>query len=91
MSVEQFWKMTPREVALTIRVEGERRFDRLDDLVYAAWHGALWSHADISIKRMPELREAYVIRKKRPQPASMAQEVARWMRWAKAGKWREGN
>lgn len=88
-----FWEMFPREVSLTIRAAGERRLNRVDELMYAAWHAALWSHAEIKIKKMPKLEDALTKRARRRAtgPLSVEAEIARWDRWAKAGKWQKGN
>mgnify|MGYP000857508090 CR=1 FL=1 len=85
--------MTPREVQMTIRAASERQFDRLDSLVYAVWHGALWGHADGRKLKMPDLIDAYPKRRRRGvrPPRTVEANVARWERWAKAGNWREVN
>ena len=84
--------MTPREVLIFMRATTERRFDALDDLIYASWHEALWGHADITTKRMPELSDAFVTRHRtQRRQLSLEAEIATWDRWAKAGEWRQGN
>lgn len=82
MSVEEFWRLTPREVQLTIRAAGERRYDRLDELMYAAWHGALWGGVQ-RVKRLPELKETLARRRpaRRRQRLTLEQDVARWQAW----------
>jgi hypothetical protein len=74
--------MTPREVQLTIRAAGQRRLDRLDELVYAEWHGALWGGVQ-RVKKLPELREALTKRQpsRRRLRLTLEQDVARWQAW----------
>jgi hypothetical protein len=79
-------------VQLSIRAASERRLDRLDELVYAAWHGALWGHAEITTRRMPELADTFMRRgRAKPRRLTLEAEIARWDRWAKAGEWRKAN
>ncbi len=76
--------MTPREVQLSIRAASERRLDRMDELILAAWRGALWAR----VKRMPDLKDALTVRKRRKsKPKSLEEDVRRWERFfARVGK-----
>lgn len=68
--------MTPREVQLHIRAASENRFDRYDELVAAAWQGALWSQ--IGPKRMPKLDKVLATRPRRKRKRTFEEEIRRW-------------
>jgi hypothetical protein len=80
--VDAFWSMTPREVLLSIRATSEQRLDRYDELVAAAWQGALWGH--MKATKMPDLKDV-LAKRQRSKPRTLAGEIARWDRWAKLG------
>lgn len=79
LSVEEFWRMTPREVQLTIKAESDRRRDRYDDLVAAAWQQALWTRVDHT--KFPKLQDVLAPRGRRRAPRTLEQDVARWQRF----------
>jgi hypothetical protein len=93
LSIDAFWVLTPREVLLYMRAASERRLDRYDELMSVAWHEAMWGHAEITIKKMPELEAVFSRRgrAKKPRRLSLEAEIAMWDRWAKAGAWRGAN
>lgn len=89
MSVEEFWRLTPREAQLHIRAFVESSTDRQDQRVASAWQGALWSQ--VGPRNMPKLdRVLSRRRRRRSGRLTVEQEVARWERWAKAGPWKRG-
>lgn len=66
----------------------EARLDRYDELVAAAWQGALWGR--IKPDKFPKLEK--VLARRRPQPGpdgSLNATIATWDRWFAAGKRRE--
>jgi len=75
--VDSYWTMTPREVQLSIRAASEIRLDRLDELTYAAWHGALWGGVQRA-KKLPDLKDALAVRQRRGKPRSFEAEIRRW-------------
>ena len=84
MAVEEFWRMTPREVMLAQRAATRRRFDALDDLTWAAWHTAVWHH----VEKMPPFEDVMPSRAlRRPARLTVEQDIARFERFfARAGK-----
>ncbi len=82
MSLDEFWKATPGEVAVVMYADGERRLDRLELGVHQVWLGRVLSH-------MPKPDPARVLPKRRGRKARGArtideaftrQETARWAR-----------
>jgi hypothetical protein len=88
--VDTFWTMTPREVQLSIRATSDIRLDRLDELTYAAWHGALWGGVQ-RVKKLPDLKDAIARRKKAKAPASFEAEIRRWEIFFASTSRRKGN
>jgi hypothetical protein len=47
LSVDEFWKLTPREVDIYVRAELRRRQYRREEVLYGAWHVALFERQKI--------------------------------------------
>ncbi len=72
--------MTPREVQLTIKAASDRRLDRYDEVVAAAWQGALWGR--VAQKDFPKLER--VLSRRRPsRRRTLDEDVARFERFFK--------
>ncbi len=70
--------MTPREVQLTVQAASARRLDRYDELVVAAWQGALWGR--VAKNDFPKLEK--VLARRRPsRRLSLEQDVKRFERF----------
>lgn len=54
----------------------ERRLDRYDELVAAAYQGALWGH--YNPKKLPKLGDVLARRRKRRGQLTLEQDIARW-------------
>jgi len=77
LSIGDFWSMTPREVLLVLRAASERRLDGLDELLIAAWHGALWGGVQ-RVKKLPDLKDALSRRRAKSRPRTLEEDIRRW-------------
>lgn len=84
--------MTPREVQLSIRAASEMRLDRIDELTYAAWHGALWGGVQ-RVKKLPPLQDALAKRDRRrgQKPRTIDEDIRRWETFFRASRKERAN
>lgn len=83
--------MTPREVQLSIRAASEMRLDRIDELTYAAWHGALWGGVQ-RVKKLPPLKDALAVRgRRRKRPKTVDEDIRRWETFFRAAQKERAN
>jgi len=68
--------MTPREVQISIRAASDRRLDRYDELMAAAYQGAMWGRMDA--KKIPKLRDVLSRSRRGRRALTLDQDVARW-------------
>jgi hypothetical protein len=80
--------MTPREVQLSIKAASERRLDHYDELVAAAWQGALWARVDA--KRFPKIEKVLTRRHQRRRPMTAEEDIARWERFFRSSDRQRG-
>ncbi len=76
--MHEFWRLTPREVLLSIRATCELRLDRLDEQLTGAWHGALWGGVQ-RLKKLPDLKDALTKRRRaETRPRTFEEDIRRW-------------
>ncbi len=61
-----------------MRAASDRRLDALDELITAAWHGALWGGVQ-RVKKLPDLKDALVKRRRiEAKQGTLEEDVRRW-------------
>lgn len=79
LSIEEFWRLTPREVQLVMRASSGRRMDAIDEQITGAWHAALWGGVQ-RVRKLPELRDVIGRRRRvsKRRRMTLEEDVRRW-------------